>query len=153
VPAIIWSLALLMSLNSWSFAIFEQAINISIAKMFFTGVLFYYLALYWKLAIGLLLFIIPTVITAEIVAANENALVISIVVFVIAWIIQFIGHYYEKAKPAFVDDLNQLLIGPFFLMAEIYFMLGLEKKLEKEIIPMAIEKRRALEVANKKALE
>ena len=31
-----------------------------------------------------------------------------------------IGHGYEKAKPAFMDDLNQLLIGPFFLMAELF---------------------------------
>jgi uncharacterized membrane protein YGL010W len=44
-----------------------------------------------------------------------------------------------------VDDLNQLLIGPFFLMAEVYFMLGLEKSLNEEITPIAIEKRRAIE--------
>jgi len=152
VPAIIWSIALLMSLYSWSFSLFEQVVNLSVAKVFFAGVMFYYITLYWKLAIGLLLFIIPTVMTAEIVAENENASIIAIIVFVVAWIIQFIGHYYEKAKPAFVDDLNQLLIGPFFLMAEIYFMLGLEKKLEKEITPMAIEKRRTFENNKKDSL-
>jgi len=38
------------------------------------------------------------------------------------------------------------------LMAEIYFMLGLEKKLEKEITPMAIEKRRTFENNKKDSL-
>ena len=38
-----------------------------------------------------------------------------------------------------------LVIGPLFLMAEVYFALGLEKKLHDDITPMAIEKRRLLE--------
>ena len=31
--------------------------------------------------------------------------------FVVGWLIQFIGHYYEGKKPAFVDDLRGLLGG------------------------------------------
>ncbi|WP_116387011.1 Mpo1-like protein, partial [Cupriavidus oxalaticus] len=42
-------------------------------------------------------------------------------------IIQFIGHYYEGRKPAFVDDLAGLLIGPLFLVAETAFALGLAR--------------------------
>ncbi|CAG9170817.1 hypothetical protein LMG23992_01842 [Cupriavidus laharis] len=45
--------------------------------------------------------------------------------FVAGWIIQFIGHYYEGRKPAFVDDLVGLLIGPLFLVAETAFACGL----------------------------
>ncbi|MBY4895994.1 DUF962 domain-containing protein [Cupriavidus sp. AU9028] len=44
--------------------------------------------------------------------------------FVIGWIVQFVGHYYEGRKPAFVDDLVGLLIGPLFLVAETAFALG-----------------------------
>ncbi|MBF6986960.1 MULTISPECIES: DUF962 domain-containing protein [Cupriavidus] len=47
--------------------------------------------------------------------------------FVAGWIIQFIGHYYEGRKPAFVDDLVGLLIGPLFLVAETAFALGLAR--------------------------
>jgi uncharacterized membrane protein YGL010W len=75
----------------------------------------------------------------------ESALWIAIATFVLGWIIQFIGHIYEKAKPAFMDDIMGLIIGPLFLMAEVYFALGLEKKLDKDITPMAIEKRRLIE--------
>jgi len=44
--------------------------------------------------------------------------------FVLGWIIQFIGHYYEGRKPAFVDDLVGLMIGPMFVVGEAMFMLG-----------------------------
>lgn len=45
--------------------------------------------------------------------------------FVAGWIIQFVGHYYEGRKPAFVDDLVGLLVGPLFLVAETAFACGL----------------------------
>ncbi len=48
--------------------------------------------------------------------------------FVLGWVIQFIGHYYEGRKPAFVDDLVGLLIGPLFLVAETAFALGLARR-------------------------
>lgn len=53
--------------------------------------------------------------------------------FVIGWIIQFVGHHYEGKKPAFVDDLVGLLIGPLFILAEILFALGMFKGLKTEI--------------------
>ncbi len=48
--------------------------------------------------------------------------------FVVGWVLQFIGHYYEGKKPAFVDDLVGLIIGPLFVMAEAAFALGLRKE-------------------------
>jgi uncharacterized membrane protein YGL010W len=47
--------------------------------------------------------------------------------FVAGWIIQFVGHYYEGRKPAFVDDLVGLLVGPLFLVAEAAFALGMAR--------------------------
>lgn len=40
----------------------------------------------------------------------------SLVIFVLAWIGQFIGHKIEGKKPSFFDDLKFLLIGPIWLM-------------------------------------
>ena len=57
--------------------------------------------------------------------------------FVIGWIIQFIGHYYEGKKPAFVDDLIGLLVGPLFVVVELLFKFGLLKSLEARIIENA----------------
>lgn len=53
--------------------------------------------------------------------------------FVMGWVIQFIGHYFEGRKPAFVDDLMGLIIGPLFVVAELGFLLGLRLELRREI--------------------
>ena len=53
--------------------------------------------------------------------------------FIVGWVIQFIGHYYEGRKPAFVDDIMGLAIGPLFVVAELAFLCGLRKPLEEEI--------------------
>ena len=54
-------------------------------------------------------------------------------VFALGWLIQFIGHWYEGKKPAFVDDLVGLLVGPMFVTAEALFMAGWNKPLLAEI--------------------
>lgn len=45
---------------------------------------------------------------------------LSLAVFVIAWIGQFIGHKIEGRKPSFFDDLRFLLIGPLFVLGFLY---------------------------------
>jgi uncharacterized membrane protein YGL010W len=56
--------------------------------------------------------------------------------FVVGWIIQFIGHYYEGRKPAFVDDLSGLIVGPLFVVAELLFLVGI-----RDDVRVAIEER------------
>ncbi len=53
--------------------------------------------------------------------------------FVVGWAFQFAGHYFEGMKPAFVDDISGLMIGPLFVAAEIAFMFGLRRKLQSDI--------------------
>ncbi|KPZ68982.1 hypothetical protein AN944_03195 [Shewanella sp. P1-14-1] len=152
VPLIIWSVFLLLNLIPVNFVLFaEEGIKLNVATLFAIGTLVYYFVLHRGLALGLTIFIIPVLITSSLVSQINGAWMIGIGVFFIGWVIQFIGHKYEKAKPAFIDDLNQLLIGPFFLMAELYFMLGMNKALEQEITPIARDKRRALEAKRKQA--
>jgi uncharacterized membrane protein YGL010W len=77
-------------------------------------------------------------------AAQSTGLWLSIGVggFVVGWVFQFIGHYFEGRKPAFVDDLIGLLIGPLFVVAEFLFLLGFCKNLEREIAVRAGRVRR-----------
>ncbi|KNZ32010.1 MAG: membrane protein [Methylibium sp. NZG] len=51
----------------------------------------------------------------------------------VGWLIQFIGHWYEGKKPAFVDDLIGLLVGPMFVTAEALFAFGWNRPLLAEI--------------------
>jgi uncharacterized membrane protein YGL010W len=53
--------------------------------------------------------------------------------FVVGWVFQFIGHFWEGRKPAFVDDLRGLLIGPMFVVAELGFALGAGRPLQTAI--------------------
>lgn len=47
------------------------------------------------------------------------------VIFVLAWIGQFIGHKIEGKKPSFLDDVKFLLIGPIWLLHFICKKIGL----------------------------
>ena len=44
--------------------------------------------------------------------------------FVVGWIIQAVGHVYEGRKPAFMDDLIGLVIGPPFVLCGAAFPFG-----------------------------
>ncbi|MGZ5078863.1 MAG: Mpo1 family 2-hydroxy fatty acid dioxygenase [Usitatibacter sp.] len=57
----------------------------------------------------------------------------AIAVFAAGWALQFLGHKFEGMKPAFFDDARQLLIGPIFVCAEAYFLLGEKPQLKRYI--------------------
>jgi uncharacterized membrane protein YGL010W len=48
-----------------------------------------------------------------------------LVIFVIAWIGQFIGHAIEGKRPSFMKDIQFLLIGPIWLLGHLYRKLGI----------------------------
>ena len=79
--------------------------------------------------------LILTIWAGNAIAAESTAvwLMTGISLFVIGWVFQFIGHHYEGRKPAFVDDLTGLIIGPLFVIAEAVFLLGLKKDLNQAI--------------------
>lgn len=53
--------------------------------------------------------------------------------FVVGWIFQLVGHRYEGRKPAFIDDVRSLLVGPLFVVVEGLFALGLMKGLRAQV--------------------
>ena len=53
--------------------------------------------------------------------------------FLVGWAFQFLGHHWEGRKPAFIDDMKSLLVGPLFMVVEGLFALGLAKGLKSEI--------------------
>lgn len=89
--------------------------------------LLYYARLSPALAIGMALLAMPSLallgaIHVALGAAFEPVLAL---VFVVAWIAQFIGHSIEGARPSFFKDLQFLLIGPLWLLADGYRRMGL----------------------------
>lgn len=90
-----------------------------------------------NLVLGAATAIVNGVLTALAMTAAQGSmtswLVIGVGSFVVGWVFQFIGHYYEGRKPAFVDDLVGLLVGPMFVVGEAMFMLGWGRPLLAEI--------------------
>ncbi len=62
------------------------------------------------------------------------SLKIFIITFILGWIFQLIGHAIEGKKPALLDNfVESVFIAPFFIAAEVFFMLGYKKDLESAI--------------------
>ncbi|KUJ81598.1 DUF962 domain-containing protein [Microbulbifer flavimaris] len=50
---------------------------------------------------------------------------VSLLLFVVMWIFQFIGHHVEGKKPSFFKDVQFLLIGPAWVIGFLYRKLGI----------------------------
>ncbi len=90
------------------------------------GALGFYARLSPMLALGMLLLALPSMAALDVglTALGGWALPALVAVFLVAWIAQFVGHALEGAKPSFFEDLQFLLIGPLWLLADVYRRLG-----------------------------
>ena len=89
--------------------------------------LLYYLVLSRRLAVGVLLaFVLMFVLVHYLAGLIWPLWATSLVIFVAAWIGQFIGHLAEGRRPSFFKDVQFLLIGPLWLLAAAYRGLGLK---------------------------
>ncbi len=122
VPMIVLSVVILLARPAIEVA--GLSVTPAIVALIAAGI--YYLLLDISLGLGLVAAIGIMAWVGQMVAAASTPtwLMAGIGMFVFGWIIQFIGHYYEGRKPAFVDDILGLLIGPLFVLAEAVFMFG-----------------------------
>jgi uncharacterized membrane protein YGL010W len=90
-------------------------------------VLVYYVSLSVPLSIGMLLFGVFCLFILNGLARLQIAplWLVSIAIFVAAWIGQFYGHKVEGKKPSFLKDIQFLLIGPAWLMHFIFKKIGI----------------------------
>jgi uncharacterized membrane protein YGL010W len=108
---------------------------LSPALLVFLGGVAFYLALDIRFGLAMLLSTAPAYGFGVWLAAHDTGtwLGAGVGLFVIGWVIQLIGHLFEGRKPAFVDDLIGLMIGPLFLVAEATFAVGLRPELRDAI--------------------
>lgn len=127
VPAIVWTVVALL----WSIP-FPFESGVKIVPVNWATILLLMAQIYWfrlslSLGLGLLLFNTLVIQLTVLVPhfSNQPLWRLALMVFVAAWILQFIGHAIEGKRPSFFKDLQFLLIGPAWLMAFIYRSLGL----------------------------
>ncbi len=82
-------------------------------------ILLFYLRLNLKIFIRMFIFTALCISINYGINAYFNLLLISIVLFVIAWIGQFYGHKLEGKKPSFLEDIQFLLIGPAWVFQKL----------------------------------
>jgi uncharacterized membrane protein YGL010W len=56
-------------------------------------------------------------------AMGSHVLWLSAVIFIVAWIFQFIGHKLEGRKPSFFEDIQYLWVGPIFVLSRLFLHL------------------------------
>jgi uncharacterized membrane protein YGL010W len=101
-------------------------IEITLAQVILIGVAIYYFSLSVPIAIGMILYAAFCVALCCIIEQSiGHLLIISVLLFVLAWIAQFYGHNIEGKKPSFLKDIRFLLIGPAWIMSFLFKKTGL----------------------------
>jgi uncharacterized membrane protein YGL010W len=131
VPVIVFAVMVLLGLVPLPLA----GEGVTLAQALTVAVLAYYLL--QDLALGLAL---TVVFGALLWAAGEvaalgtgGALAVFLAAFVGGWGLQLLGHRYEGNRPALLTSLFQVIVSPVYLMAEVFFALGLKRDLAREI--------------------
>ena len=109
------------------FSLASQDIYLNWTILFLVYAVIFYLRLSITISIGMLLIAISMLYSITWIKIYDPSVWrLSLLIFVLAWIGQFIGHKIEGKKPSFFDDLRFLLIGPAWLLSFIYNMLGIK---------------------------
>lgn len=94
----------------------EQGINW--ALLLLIPALLFYFMLAFSIGLGMTIF---SAVVVSVFRALEHQMVLeiwqlSLILFSVMWVFQFIGHKIEGKKPSFFQDLAFLLIGPAWLL-------------------------------------
>lgn len=83
--------------------------------------------LYLSLVLGFLTIFVSGLmcLTFELFPSSNLQFYFCLFIFIISWIMQFIGHTIEGKKPSFLEDILFLLIGPLWVMRHFLAILGL----------------------------
>ena len=135
IPLIFLSIGVFLLGPAWSVA--GQTVTLAWAMWAITSL--------WYLSRGdLLLGLATSVVNGALIAAAHEvpplAQALGLAVwqagfglFLIGWVLQFSGHYFEGRKPAFVDDVVGLLVGPMFVVGEVLMSAGLLQRMRIDI--------------------
>jgi uncharacterized membrane protein YGL010W len=132
IPLIVFAVVLALATMGLS----AGPVNLTGAAIASTAACLYYLRLDlgFGLAMAALLFGMcagASEITARL--SVPATLGLAALLFAVGWALQLWGHRFEGLKPAFLDDAKQLLIGPLFVVAEVFFFFGARAPLRRYI--------------------
>ena len=132
VPMIVFSVVLTLSVVTLPVG----TVAVPLAVLTTVAAIAYYVALDAMLGITMAVILLlmcagASEITARVTTLGSLGWALGI--FATGWALQFWGHHFEGMKPAFYDDVKQLLIGPLFVLAEAFFLFGAKPELRRYI--------------------
>jgi uncharacterized membrane protein YGL010W len=107
----------------------------SYATVLFIMLAIFYIKLNRQVGIAVTAAMFPLLWAADCVVRTSFSLSVKhfLVAFIVGWLIQFVGHWFEGRKPALFDNITQSLNAPIFLVTEVFFMLGGLKDLKAKV--------------------
>lgn len=114
VPTIYWTITAML----WVVKI-PYVENLAVVCTILTSL--YYISKDLKIAVQMIIFSILCLLLNNFLESQSvPLLMLAVILFVIAWIFQFIGHKIEGKKPSFFKDLQFLLIGPAWIVRQVF---------------------------------
>ncbi len=110
--------AIMLSLMGLLYALHPYALYTLIG----ISLLYYAYLRHWRYTLAMLLWAAASLGLLYLMGAWRLPLCVGI--FVIAWLMQFVGHKMEGKKPSFFEDLQYLLVGPLFVLRTAWRKLG-----------------------------
>jgi uncharacterized membrane protein YGL010W len=105
-------------------------LKINIGSIVAVLVFIYYCLLSLKIAFGMLIFTLICLFLSELIlqatGSSIGLAITCIGLFILSWILQFLGHHIEGKKPSFIKDLQYLMIGPAWVISFFYKKIGIE---------------------------
>ncbi len=122
VPAIYFSIVGLI----WNVSFAGPGSWLNLATLIAIPIHLFYLRLSKGLALGMVVFTLACFVGNHLINTQVAMPLwqVSLWIFGIAWVFQFIGHKIEGKKPSFFEDLQYLLIGPLWLMGFVFQRFG-----------------------------
>jgi uncharacterized membrane protein YGL010W len=88
--------------------------TVTLAEPVILAVTLYYVRL--DAALGAMMLVVSAALAA---AGRFVPVPVAVILFVLGWVLQFVGHYvYEKKSPAFFQNATHLLVGPLWILAK-----------------------------------
>lgn len=122
VPVILWCVLAML----WLIPLGHEWLNGATVLIIIS--IIFYARLSWTLALGMAVISLICTFLIVLYLKSEPALPLwafALILFLVAWVGQFIGHHIEGKKPSFFKDLQFLFIGPAWLLSFVYKKFGI----------------------------
>lgn len=131
VPAIFFSIIGLLA--SIPFGAVSSLFPPEIAPFIHPGTLLIVFGLVFYIRMSFSIFLGMLIISALVLFGNywlqinfsTPLWIISLAIFAVSWVLQFIGHNHEGKKPSFLKDLQFLMVGPAWILGHLYRKVGI----------------------------